>query len=627
MKVWELARKPRVVAPPNAPATSVRALMRDREEPVAVLVDDERTMRFRGYVTWREVIQVTSHLSPLRARDVALDYPVAYADDDVEDAVKRMEEESVIGLPVLRSRQAEEVVGVVTVWDVIRGLAAAGLQPIAETVEEVATKEELDRFLAEPGQEVTKAWSDFIYRGVLGKVVVRGLSDPAPVGLLTPRELVETNRWFFHRESERGLRSVAKIRAVMLRGAPVATPDTPLHYVAKVMVDNMFTLLPVIDPDRGVVVGVVTVFDVVRAYLEGAKPGRARPAIKVPLPLPPEREEKLVYSSTRKLLVQQVAVAREAKVELLGLTAADVARPELPAVTVDDTVEHARREMLRRRTSYLLVLDESGRIVGVVTKWSMLKAIALRGPIWRRRVHDRYFIDYVMETNLPKVPADASVEEVAYAMAENRAEVVMVVDERGEPVGFVTKDDLVRAYAERETGRARVENVMTPGRAGIVHPHHSLHHVVKKMQTFYLDALTVYDGSRVNGVVSANRLPFVALEDAATGVRSRTLIWVRKLVRGAARRARYVKVTPLVAADVMVPLRTAVEPEADVVRAIELMLRNNVDGVPVVTRDGRVLGVICKNDVVRELARTALRRRELGLTLRVERKREEAKPA
>ena len=85
--------------------------------------------------------------------------------------------------------------------------------------------------------------------------------------------------------------------------------------------------------------------------------------------------------------------------------------------------------------------------------------------------------------------------------------------------------------------------------------------------------------------------------------------------------------TPLLAVDVMVPLRVTVAPDEDVVKAIRLMYENNVDGVPVVSREGEVMGVICKNDVVRELARTALRRKELGLTLRIERRREEKRTA
>ncbi len=625
MRVWEVARQPKVVVTPETPVTVVRAELRKNEEPIAVVVDNEKNMKFQGYLTWREVIQVTSHYSNLRAKDLALDWPVAYRDDDVEEVVKRMEEEKVYAVPVLESKDNPVVTGVVSIADIVDALRAAGYTPKAETVAEVMTTENLEEYITTPDERVNRVWSDLVYHGKLGKVVVRSKDEPIPVGIITLKQFVETGRWFFHRESERGLKTVAKVKRIMLRGAPVATPETPIEYAAKIMVENDYPILPVIDEDTGRLVGVLTIYDVARAYLEGAKPGRAKPAKKAVLPIEVRPEERVTYATTEQVL-QQVLVAKPQAEALVGVTAADIARPELPAVTINDTVEHARRMMIRYRTNYLLVVDEKGEIVGVVTKWGMLRAIGLKGPIWKRRVHDRYFIDYVMDTDIPRVPANASIEEVALKLAEAKAEVAIVVDENGNPVGFVTKDDIVDAYARYLPGRAKVENVMTPGRIGIVHPHHSLYHAVKKMQTFYLDALTVYDGSRIVGVVSANRLPFVAYEDAVTGIKSRRLIWVRKLVRGAARKGRYVKITPLLVMDAMVPLQDVyVKTSDDVVKAIELMKQHNVDGVPVVDEEGRVAGVITKTDVIRELARTARLRIERGLPVTIERKEEEKK--
>ena len=630
MKAWEAARQPRVVVTPETPVTAVRAQLRYNEEPIAVVVDNEKNMKFQGYLTWREVIQVTSHYSHLRAKDLALDWPVAYKDDELEDVARRMEEEKVYAVPVLDSKDNPVVVGVLSAADIVRALRAAGYTPKAETVAEIMTTEGLEEYITTPEERVNRVWADLVYHGKLGKVVVRSREEPVPVGIVTLKEFAETGRWFFHRESERGLKTVAKVKRIMLRGAPVATPETPVEYVAKVMAENDFTVLPVIDEDTGRLIGVVTIYDVARAYLEGAKPGRARPAKRAVLPVEVAPEERVAYATAEQVL-QQVLQPKEQVVELVGVRAADIARPELPAVTINDTVEHARRMMLRYRTNYLLVVDEKGEIVGVVTKWGMLRAIGLKGPIWKRRVHDRYFIDYVMDTNIPRVPADASLEEAALRLAEAKAEVGIVVDEKGNPVGFITKDDVVDAYARYMPGRAKVENIMTPGRIGIVHPHHSLYHAVKKMQTFYLDALTVYDGARIVGVVSANRLPFVAYEDAVTGTKSRRLIWVRKLVRGAARKGRYVKVTPLLVIDATVPLHDVyVKTSDDVVKAIELMREHNVDGVPVVDEEGRVAGVVTKTDVIRELARTAKLRRERGLPVKLEEKKEaekqEAKP-
>ncbi len=624
MKVWEVARKPRVVVTGDTPATVVRALLRDNEEPIAVIVNNEKEMKHEGYVTWREVIQITSHYSHLRAKDIALDYPVAYKEDEIEDVVQRMREEKVYAVPVLDSPDNPVVIGVVSVADIVRGLMAAGFEPIAETVAEVMTTEDLEEYVTYQDERVNRVWSDLVYHGKLGKVVVRSKEEPIPVGLITLREFVSTGRWFFHRESERGLKSIAKVRTIMLRGAPVATPETPIEYAAKIMVENDFPILPVIDEESGKLIGVLTIYDVARAYIEGAKPGRVRPARKAVLPIEVKPEERVTYTTTQTVL-QQVLVAKPPVETLVGISAASIARPELPAVTINDTIEHARRMMLRYRTNYLLVVDEKGQIVGVVTKWGMLRAIGLKGPIWKRRVHDRYFIDYVMDTDIPRVKADDSIEKVALLMTQSKAEVAIVEDEKGQPIGFITKDDIVEAYAQHMAGRAKVENIMTPGRIGIVHPHHSLYHAVKKMQTFYLDALTVYDGSKILGVVSANRLPFVAYEDAVTGIKSRRPIWVRKLVKGAARRGRYVKVTPLLVLDAMVPLRDVhVKTSDDAVKAIELMKQYNVDGVPVVDEEGRVAGVVTKTDIIRELARTARLRLERGETVKVEERK--AKP-
>ena len=626
VKIWEVARKPRIVVLGEIPATLVRSRLRDEEEPIAVIVENEKGMKFKGYITWREIIQITSHYSNLRVIDIALDHPVAYKDEDIEEVVRKMYEEKVYALPVLDSPDNPVVVGVVSIADIIRALRAAGYTPIAETVAEVMTTDSLEEYIVTQDDRVNKVWSDLVYHGKLAKIVVRSPEETIPVGLVSLKEFVETSRWFFHRESERGLKSIAKVRRIMLRGVPAATPETPIEYAAKIMIENDYPLLPVIDEETGKLVGVLTLYDVARAYIEGAKPGRVRPVKKAVLPIEVKPEKRVTYVTTQQV-IQQVLVAKPQVEVLAGIRAADIALTELPAVTINDTVEHARRMMLRHKTNYLLVVNDKGEVVGVVTKWSMLRAIGLKGPIWRRRVHDRYFIDYIMDTDIPKVKADESIEQVALKMAEAKAELAIVVDENNKPIGFITKDTIVETYSKQFVGRAKVENVMTPGRIGIVHPHHSLYHAVKKMQTFYLDALTVYDGSRIVGVISANRLPFVAYEDAVTGVKSRRLIWVRKLVRGAARKGRYVKVTPLLVMDAMVPLRNVyVKTSDDVVKAIELMKEHNVDGIPVVDEEGRVVGVVTKTDIVRELARTAQIRIERGLPLVIHKKERKEEP-
>jgi len=47
------------------------------------------------------------------------------------------------------------------------------------------------------------------------------------------------------------------------------------------------------------------------------------------------------------------------------------------------------------------------------------------------------------------------------------------------------------------------------------------------------------------------------------------------------------------------------------------MKRYNVDGIPVVDEEGVVKGIICKNDIIRDLARVAEERRRRGLPVTI----------
>ncbi len=602
MKVWEVMREPARKVLPRTPLTAARALFRQTEERIIPIIRDEKTGKLYGFLTRIEAIIPTSTKSNLRVADVARDYPVIRANASVEETFNTLVEFKSDSAPVVD--EEDRLLGVVTLRDMIDAFLKRGLAPKAETVSEAMTIEELDDYIVTPDTPINKVWSRFVFKGIPAVVVVRSREDPVPIGIVTPFDLIRKGRWRFHREIKAGkIVAPAKVRRIMTRGVVVATPDTPIEQVARVMAENDFTMVPVVD-EEGKIVGVVTQADVVRTYIEGAKPGRVK-VKPLPMPKPVTVEERTYYRTEQSLIQETLVRAPEGVYREMGVTAGEIAREELPAITINDTVEHARREMLRRKTDYLLVVDEAGRIVGVVSKWNMLKAIALKGPIWRRRVHDKFFIDYVMTKHIPRVREDEPLENVALKMLSNGAEVVIVEDKEGNTIGFITKDDLIDAYAKYQTGKLFVENAMVPAKTASVHPHHSLAHVINKMKTFMLDAVVVREGDKVYGVVTANRLPFVAYEDSLIARKSRRLIWIRRLIRAGPKKARYVKVMPLVAADAMVPVKRTLTPKDTLLTAIQAFREENVDGLPVVDEEGRLLGVVSKNTILREMARHA----------------------
>lgn len=621
MRIWEIARRPRLIVKElDLPLTVVRARARRTGETIIPVVKSIIEEKVLGFLTPVELILPTSHHTKIRVRDALREHPVLTQGMTIGEVYEKLKEFKTIGAPVVNNIEEMKLHGVVTHTDILNYLVKAGYKPMASTVSEVMTTKDLDKIIVTRHERVNRVWSRLVYQGLPGVVVVRSQEEPIPQGIVTHRNFIEKGRWLFHRESEQHITSPAKVWRIMTRGVMVATPDTPIDVVAETMLRLELTLVPVIDRD-GRVVGVVTLEDVVRAYLEGARPGRVPVVVKVPLPIPVTAEERISYVSREKMMAQ-VLVQRVAPVARAGITAEEIAVEELPAVTINDTVEHARREMLRRRTDYLLVVDEDENIVGVVTKWNMLYALGLKGPLWRRRTKDRYFIDYIMTKHVPRVKPDTPIENVALAMVNSESEVVFVVDEDGEIIGFITKDSVVEV-ARKILLDLQVENVIVPGKTASIHPFHSLYHTVNKMKALYLDALTVYDGSKVLGVVSANRLPFLAFEDAVTGVKSRRLIWVRKLVRGAARKGRYVKITPLLAIDAMVPYRKYIPPDTLLARAIDEMKEARLNGIPVLSDDRQIVSIVSKNDILRELARRAKQLVEIEKKAEKEKKVEE----
>lgn len=623
MRIWEIARKPRmIVRDLSLPLTVVRPRARRLEEAVIPVVRDVIEERVVGFLTPIELIMPTSHHTTIRVGDALREHPLLLQDMTIGEVFEKLREFKTMGAPVVDNYTGNRLVGVVSYNDILSYLTKAGYKPLAETVSEIMTTKDLDKYIVTRDERVNRVWSRIVFHGQPGVVVVRSREEPIPQGIVTYKEFLGKGTWLFHREGEQHITSPARVKRIMLRGVLVASQDMPIEPVAEMIARHDLPLVPVVD-ENGHVIGVITYEDIIRAYLEGAKPGRVPVPVKVPMPIPVKVEERISYIGREKALAQ-VLVEKTAPVKRAGIVAEEIVVEELPAITINDTVEHARREMLRRRTDYLLVVDEDGSIVGVVSKWNMLYALGLRGPLWRRRMKGRYFIDYIMSKNVPKIKADTPIEDVALAMVNTESEVVFVVDDKGDIIGFITKDQVIEA-AKKLVGDLYVENVILPGKLASVHPFHSLYHTVNKMKAFYLDALTVYDGSRVVGVVSANRLPFVAFEDAVTGIKSRRLIWVRKLVRGAARKGRYVKITPLLAVDAMVPYRGHIQPNTLLARAIEKMREANLNGIPVLSEDRQIVSIVSKNDILRELARRAKRLIEVERRIEIEKKTTEAK--
>lgn len=117
----------------------------------------------------------------------------------------------------------------------------------------------------------------------------------------------------------------------------------------------------------------------------------------------------------------------------MTVTVHDIMTPDVLTVPADMPTENAARMLFDRGISGMPVVDEAGRLVGVVTEYDIIS----RGG---RTVAD------IMTTDVVTVSEDSDVETVAGILTTRRVRRLPVVRD-GKVIGIISRADLVRLFA------------------------------------------------------------------------------------------------------------------------------------------------------------------------------------
>ncbi|ABO09225.1 CBS domain-containing protein [Pyrobaculum calidifontis] len=511
-------------------------------------------------------------------------------------------------------------VGVVS----LRGLLSALLlrEPKAKSVAAVYTS--IDEKKPRVGfvkaiEKVSKIFHKLVGGEVDGYVVLN--REGGAAGILTVWNFLKSRRWFRGSGEPRAIfgtrvtrgeskpRGVARVWRIMSRGVAVANPDTPITDVARYMATFGIYVVPVVDRN-GKVIGAVTAWDVLHAYLYGPKEGREDVEVKTAVEVP-------VSKPSMEAVIRLKPVKH-----VTGLRARDVMLSDVPMVNVRDPLSSIRKAFLRSKSGILAVVDDSGKVVGFITRRDFMSYIAEKSLGYWRRQKGKLLVlreealpgeqaklaveegtaGDLAKSEYPTVSESATLEEVAYKMLAAGTDYVVVIDSAGQPIGVVTKDELVKAYKER--GRSvKVGELMTPADVAAVNPFSSLMSTTRKINAFELDGVVVVEGGNIMGVVTVDDLALRPVEETLRGERvvyfTKSGV-LRKATTGLSR-LRYSKVGTLTALDVSRPVDHVANVNADVKEVLDKLVEQGV--VPVVDEQGRLVGVLNKMDIVKDLAR------------------------
>lgn len=249
------------------------------------------------------------------------------------------------------------------------------------------------------------------------EMVSEGLITTQPVEVLT----------YSHRRL-RAMPAKAPVRDIMSREVKTVTPDTPLANVVELLVAKAFRALPVVDSQRKVV-GILTDGDLL------ARAG-------------------LVTTSLQRELTWTELNEDLDKIRQSGLSASDLMTPNPTTVSEGTPIGDAVRIMTERGIKRLPVVDQQGRLTGMVCRVDVLRALgqpparemAERPPQPGRLVK----VGDIMVTNLPTVKAETSLDDVVDLLVTQAQRRVVVVNDQNHVAGIITDGDLLKQASESE---------------------------------------------------------------------------------------------------------------------------------------------------------------------------------
>lgn len=223
------------------------------------------------------------------------------------------------------------------------------------------------------------------------------------------------------------LRPSLSVGDAMTPNVASVRPETLLAEVVETLIGQDFRAVPVVDGD-GRLVGIITNSDLID---RGNLPAR----VELLAAMEPHERESVVGA----------AVTRSAADVMTRLPI--VIRPSAP-------IEQAVQVMLTERLKRLPVIDEQGKLVGMLSRADVLRTLGEGFPMPEESVAGRAgtptVVRDVMTRNVPAVREDARLAEVLDAVVSTRLNRVVVIDGHGHVRGVISDADLLQRLNPRQ---------------------------------------------------------------------------------------------------------------------------------------------------------------------------------
>ena len=187
------------------------------------------------------------------------------------------------------------------------------------------------------------------------------------------------------------------------------------------------------------------------------------------------------------------------------------------STTLETSIQEAYHQLQVNKVRHLVVVDEYGRAIGVVSLTNLLEPLGLEYFVVTRRLAQ------IMIHDVVKIARSSTLTEAVVLMAEDSISCLFVVQDN-RPLGILTERDVARLLAEGvDLDALKVEEVMSSPvqSAGLDMP---VHEAVSLMRAKQIRRLAVVDQF-------SNILGLVTQSDIVSALRSKDIDVIKDIIR------------------------------------------------------------------------------------------------
>ena len=131
----------------------------------------------------------------------------------------------------------------------------------------------------------------------------------------------------------------------------------------------------------------------------------------------------------------------------------EIMSEQLETINFSNTAQESAIKMSDRNVSSLVVLDDNGKAIGIITERDLVRRVCTR-DVPSNSVN----VENVISSPVKNVSPETPVDEVADVMVSNKVRHVVIVDKNQKPVGIISATDIVAYVRENSQNVAKISS-------------------------------------------------------------------------------------------------------------------------------------------------------------------------